>query len=68
MYLVVRLLKGWQSRFLADLIQYLANKNFLVQKFWGYFFCQNPFSAVLRQKREKKIPTATKLEGRGVRP
>ena len=37
--------------------------------FFGNFFCQIPFLASLRLKRRrrKKVPKATKLEGRGAR-
>ena len=37
----------------------------LVQKFWGGKSFLNPFSAILRQKKEetKKVPIAIKLGG-----
>ena len=49
---------GWQSlSFLAGLWQYLGgNMVLLVQfsSFLGIFFCQNPFSAILKLKKFKK--------------
>ena len=55
---------GWQSYiFLAGLLQYLAkNMALLVQTFLEDFFCQNLFSAILRQN---KFPMATKGGGVG---
>ena len=41
--------------------------SFSSKKFGIINFCQNPFSAILGQKK-KKVPMATKLEGMGVRP
>ena len=36
----------------------------VVQNFLGEFFCQNPFLAFLRlKKEEEKFPMNTKLEG-----
>ena len=54
--------------FKAGLLQYLAkNIALLVQNFCWDFFGQNPFSAILSLKKQnKKVPMATKLEGRGV--
>ena len=58
---------GWQSHsFLTGLLQYLAkNMALLVPTYWGEFFCQNPFSAILRLKKGKKVLMATKLVGEG---
>jgi len=35
----------------------------LVQKLCGEKSCQNPFSAISRLKKKKKVPMAIKLEG-----
>ena len=50
------------------LLQYFPkNRAILVQKLWGEKSCQNPFLAILRQKKiqQKKVPIAIKLEGGG---
>ena len=41
------------------------NRAILVQKLSGEKSCQNPFSAILRLKKKKKVPMAIKLEGGG---
>ena len=58
----------WQSfSLLSGLLQYLAkNMALLVQKFREEKSCQNPFSAILRRKKERKKKSSDGHGARGV--
>ena len=46
---------GRKTQPLTDFLKYLPkNMALLAQKLWRNFFCQNPFQAILRRKKNEK--------------